>query len=115
MYRFLLRPKWIVFHVVVIAAVIGMLNLARWQWDKHVARDEFKELVDERRDAEPQPLLPLPRAPARASCWAWALAIRRPKNPVGAGASPPPPSRAVVVIVVPRSLASASRLRASSV
>src|SRR4051812_1678921 len=38
MYRFLLRPKWIVFHIAVFAAAIGMLGLARWQWNKHLDR-----------------------------------------------------------------------------
>ena len=56
MYRFLLRPKWIVFHVAVFGAAIGMLGLARWQWNKHLDRDAFVAKVHEREDAEPTEL-----------------------------------------------------------
>jgi cytochrome oxidase assembly protein ShyY1 len=59
MYRFLLRPKWIVFHIVVFAAAIGMLGLARWQWNKHLDRDAFVAKVHEREDAEPADLVAL--------------------------------------------------------
>ena len=59
MYRFLLRPKWIVFHVAVFAAAIGMLGLARWQWNKHLDRDAFVAKVHAREDAEPLDLAPL--------------------------------------------------------
>jgi surfeit locus 1 family protein len=31
MYAFLLRPKWIVFHLVVIGAVVAMISLGFWQ------------------------------------------------------------------------------------
>jgi len=59
MYRFLFRPKWILFHVAVIAAVVGMLSLARWQWNKHLDRDAFAAKVHARQDAEPTELAPL--------------------------------------------------------
>ena len=59
MYRFLFRPKWIVFHVAVFAAAIGMLGLARWQWNKHLDRDAFVAKVHQREDAEPTELVPL--------------------------------------------------------
>ena len=59
MYRFLFRPKWIVFHVAVFAAAIGMLGLARWQWNKHLDRDAFVAKVHDRAEAEPAELVPL--------------------------------------------------------
>ncbi|MCU1387538.1 MAG: hypothetical protein JWL72_876, partial [Ilumatobacteraceae bacterium] len=52
MYRFLLRPKWILFHVVVLASSVGMLGLARWQWNRHVERDAFVTKVEQREQAE---------------------------------------------------------------
>jgi surfeit locus 1 family protein len=55
-YRFLLRPKWVVFHLVVIAAIVAMLNLAQWQWSRHNERRAFNELVGERQRADAQPL-----------------------------------------------------------
>ena len=59
MYRFLLRPKWILFHVVVVVAAVGMLGLARWQWNRHLERDAFVSTVHEREDADARELLPL--------------------------------------------------------
>lgn len=56
MYRFLLRPKWILFHVVVFAAAIGMLGLARWQWNRHLERDAFVSSVRAKEALEPTEL-----------------------------------------------------------
>ncbi|MCU1398639.1 MAG: hypothetical protein JWN62_1748 [Acidimicrobiales bacterium] len=53
MYRFLLRPKWILFHIVVLASSVGMLGLARWQWNRHIERDAFVAKVEQREQAEP--------------------------------------------------------------
>jgi cytochrome oxidase assembly protein ShyY1 len=71
MYRFLLRPKWLLLHVVVLCSVVGMLFLARWQWDKHIARDAFVENVKGRLAAEPKELAPLldPGTPAADIEW----------------------------------------------
>ncbi len=52
MYQFLLRPKWIAFHLLVIAAVIGMLSASKWQWDKYNARKDFVDLVEDRQDPD---------------------------------------------------------------
>lgn len=54
MYRFLLRPKWLLFHVVVLTGVVGMLFLARWQWNKHIARDDFVAMVETRQGPKVQ-------------------------------------------------------------
>jgi cytochrome oxidase assembly protein ShyY1 len=58
MYRFLLRPKWIVFHVVVLASAVGMVDLSRWQWHRHLERDAFVARVEERENAPATELLP---------------------------------------------------------
>ncbi len=60
MYRFLLRPKWIAFHVLVAAGIVSMLLLANWQWTKYNARNDFVDLVHARQQTEDaQPLAPL--------------------------------------------------------
>ena len=60
MYRFLLRPKWIAFHVLVVAGIVSMLLLANWQWTKYIARNDFVDLVNERqRTDDAQPLAAL--------------------------------------------------------
>lgn len=56
MYRFLLRPRWIVFHVVVLAAVVGMIGLGFWQRDRLEDRRAFNRVVAERRVMPPVPL-----------------------------------------------------------
>ena len=56
MYRFLLRPKWIGFHLLVIAAIITMINLGFWQLRRLDQRQAFNALIEERYDAPPVPL-----------------------------------------------------------
>lgn len=45
MYRFLLRPKWILLHVVIVAMVVLMVNLAFWQLRRLDERKAFNSLV----------------------------------------------------------------------
>ncbi len=49
MYRFLLRPKWIGFHLL---CIIGMVNLSVWQFQRLADRQEFNESVRERTQLE---------------------------------------------------------------
>ncbi|MCU0260117.1 MAG: SURF1 family protein [Ilumatobacteraceae bacterium] len=56
MYRFLLRPRWIAFHVLCLAAVVAMVNLGLWQLDRLDARREFNAVVEARFDQPPLPL-----------------------------------------------------------
>ncbi len=56
MYRFLLRPRWLLFHLLVLVGVIGMLAASRWQWQRYNDRQDFTEQVEARIAAEPQPL-----------------------------------------------------------
>lgn len=59
MYRFLLRPRWIAFHLLVIAAVVLMVNLGFWQLRRLDERKEFNSEVAERSELPPVPLAEL--------------------------------------------------------
>ena len=48
MYRFLVRPKWIAFHLLVIGAVVLMVNLAFWQIRRLDERKDFNREVTTR-------------------------------------------------------------------
>lgn len=56
MYRFLLRPRWILFHLVCIGAVVLMVNLGFWQLRRLDERQEFNARVEARIDQPPVPL-----------------------------------------------------------
>ena len=47
-FRFLFRPKWIAFHLLCLAGIIGMLLLSRWQFDRLDQRRDFNAEVRER-------------------------------------------------------------------
>lgn len=44
-YRFLLKPKWIALHVLVVAVVVAMINLAFWQLRRLDERRQFNSQV----------------------------------------------------------------------
>lgn len=56
MYRFLVRPKWLLFHLLVIAGIVSMVLLAKWQWTKYGARNDFVAKVHAREAATPTEL-----------------------------------------------------------
>lgn len=56
MYRFLLRPKWIAFHLLVVVGIIAMVNFGFWQLRRLDERQAFNAVVEERYDAEPVPI-----------------------------------------------------------
>ena len=56
MYRFLLRPKWIVLHIVVLALVITMINLGLWQLRRLDQRESFNRTVREHLSAPVEPI-----------------------------------------------------------
>ncbi len=56
MYRFLFKPKWIAFHVLVIATIVAMVNLGFWQ--KHRLEDR-REFNSEVRDRSKEPVVPI--------------------------------------------------------
>ncbi len=49
-YRFLVSPRWLLFHVIVIAGVVLMVNLGFWQLDRLDQRQEFNAEVEARAD-----------------------------------------------------------------
>ena len=50
MYRFLLRPRWIAFTVVVVTAIVVMVNLGFWQLRRLDERRAFNDAVAARID-----------------------------------------------------------------
>lgn len=48
MYRFLLKPKWILFHVLCVVLVVTMVELGFWQLHRLQDRREFNAQVTER-------------------------------------------------------------------
>jgi cytochrome oxidase assembly protein ShyY1 len=72
MYRFLVTPKWLGFHLLVVAGVVIMINLGFWQLDRLEIRREFNATVVARADLPAQALTDL--LPAGASTSDSALA-----------------------------------------
>lgn len=56
MYRFLVRPRWVAFHLVVVTAIVTMVNLGFWQLRRLDERQARNAAVEQRYDAEPLPL-----------------------------------------------------------
>ncbi len=54
--RFLASPKWIGFHLLVVAGMIAMVNLSLWQLRRLDQRQAFNATVEARYDASPEPL-----------------------------------------------------------
>ena len=55
MYRFLLRPKWIGFHLLCVAVIVAMINLGFWQLRRLDEKRSFNERV---RATANQPIAP---------------------------------------------------------
>lgn len=55
-FSFLLRPKWIAFHLLVFGSIALMIWLAFWQLDRLDHRRAFNDLVAEQIDQPPAPL-----------------------------------------------------------
>src|SRR6188472_2795253 len=53
MYRFLLRPKWIAFHLLCLVGVVGMLWLCSWQLRRLDERKDFNAEVVARSERTP--------------------------------------------------------------
>jgi len=56
MYRFLVKPKWLLLHLVCIAMVIIMINLGFWQLHRLHDRQAFNERVRQQSELVPIPL-----------------------------------------------------------
>jgi cytochrome oxidase assembly protein ShyY1 len=55
-FGFLLRPKWIAFHLLVVLGIVLMVRLGFWQLDRLDERRDFNATVEERIDQPPVPL-----------------------------------------------------------
>ncbi len=53
MYRFLLRPAWLLFHAVVLAGIVLMVAAGFWQLNRLEERKDFNAQVRERSQQEP--------------------------------------------------------------
>lgn len=56
MYKFLLRPKWIGFHLLCLAAVVAMISLGLWQLRRLDEKQTFNSRVTEHTNADVAPL-----------------------------------------------------------
>lgn len=56
MYRFLLKPRWILSHVLVLALVIVLVNLGLWQLHRLDQKRDFNALVESRTDLPAEPV-----------------------------------------------------------
>ena len=56
MYRFLLKPKWIGFHLLCLATIVGMINLAFWQLRRLDEKQTFNARVTSHTDEDIAPL-----------------------------------------------------------
>ncbi len=56
MYRFLLKPRWILSHLLVLALVVVMVNLGLWQLQRLQERRDFNALVESRQELPAEPV-----------------------------------------------------------
>jgi cytochrome oxidase assembly protein ShyY1 len=56
MYRFLLSPRWLAFHLLVVVAIVTMVNLGFWQLRRLDERKALNAAVTSRVDLPPAPL-----------------------------------------------------------
>lgn len=71
MYRFLLHPKWLMFHLLVVAGIVLMVNFGFWQLRRLDQRQAFNAVIEERYDAPPLPLDELLRPGTDPADVAW--------------------------------------------
>lgn len=65
MYRFALRPVWILSHLFAVGSIVAFVLLGAWQLDRHDQRAERNETVEERTAL---PAVPVTDALAEAGC-----------------------------------------------
>ena len=87
--RFLLRPKWLLSHLLVLLLSVAMINLGLWQLRRLDERRQRNDLIESRQD---QPVVPVdqlvtPDAGDKAvndaryrtvSAWGLSIPCRRP-------------------------------------
>jgi surfeit locus 1 family protein len=65
MYRFALRPRWILLHLVAVTVVVAMLGLGFWQLGRLGERRDYNDTVRAAQEAPPVPIDQLlPEGPA---------------------------------------------------
>jgi cytochrome oxidase assembly protein ShyY1 len=69
MYRFLLRPKWLLFHLLCIVAIGGMITAGFWQLGRHHQRQAFEAEVRDRQQAPAVPFEELDLSDPSALEW----------------------------------------------
>ncbi|MFM7684438.1 MAG: SURF1 family protein [Actinomycetota bacterium] len=69
MYRFLLKPKWLGFHLLCAAAIAGMVTAGFWQLDRHHQRQAFEAEVRNRQQAPAVPFEELDLSEPSAVEW----------------------------------------------
>ncbi|MFI6324918.1 SURF1 family protein [Nonomuraea sp. NPDC050556] len=67
MYRFLLTPRWVALHVVVLLVIPAFVFLGRWQFGRFEERSSSSTQISQNLDAQPVPLADLatPAQPVR--------------------------------------------------
>ena len=75
MYRFLLRPKWIAFHLLCLLGVVLMVNFSIWQFGRLSERREFNSEVRQRSALETVNISELDLSDPSAMQWRTAGAI----------------------------------------
>jgi cytochrome oxidase assembly protein ShyY1 len=71
MYRFLVRPKWVAFHLLVILLVVLMVNLAFWQLRRLDHRQQFNSEVRARTAQQTAPFSDVVPAAAEPNDVEW--------------------------------------------
>jgi cytochrome oxidase assembly protein ShyY1 len=56
MYRFMLRPRWILSHLLILLLVVVMVNLGFWQLRRLDQKRAYRDLVRSRTEAAPAPI-----------------------------------------------------------
>ncbi len=56
MYRFLLKPKWIGFHLLVVVGIVAMVNFGFWQLRRLDQKQTFNARVEQRYDMPAAPI-----------------------------------------------------------
>lgn len=71
MYGFLLRPRWLGFHLLVLVGVFVMINLGFWQLRRLDERQAFNATIEARYDQPPVPIDELLTPGADVDAIAW--------------------------------------------
>lgn len=71
MYRFLLSPRWLAFHLLVLAAIPVCALFARWQYDRYSERTAAEHVPSAARSAPAVPLATLLPASASVTTASW--------------------------------------------